>query len=255
MTDEPLLWSPAGRGRRRGARVRFRAHHSAWSRAARLAAAAPGLVVCPHTERRTNYRLLLNVSTSTGTTPPGRAPPRPTVCNRHHSQWFPQHAADRQVRGPLAIQAIHHPHDLCNNLAYFVKVKTLKILISVMQYFLPRLHYRSCVLNSLKSWHSYHTSWSSTTPSVTCVSWRKMKQRTYGLTYPPSNVHRSGHKQTQCRCTASSGTLLSFPNTSLLRKITLLYWGWIRGWVNHCFIFGFFTIHITIYNFTAILRF
>lgn len=151
VTDEPLLWSPAGRGRRRGARVRFRAHHSAWSRAARLAAAAPGLVVCPHTERRTNYRLLLNVSTSTGTTPPGRAPPRPTVCNRHHSQWFPQHAADRQVRGPLAIQAIHHPHDLCNNLAYFVKVKTLKILISVMQYFLPRLHYRSCVLNSLKS--------------------------------------------------------------------------------------------------------
>ncbi|XP_026736347.1 vacuolar protein sorting-associated protein 13A-like [Trichoplusia ni] len=66
VTDEPLLWSPSGRGARggRGARVRFRAHHSAWSRAARLAAAAPGLVVCPHTERRTNYRLLLNVTLS-----------------------------------------------------------------------------------------------------------------------------------------------------------------------------------------------
>nr|XP_049703427.1 intermembrane lipid transfer protein VPS13A isoform X1 [Helicoverpa armigera] len=64
VTEEPLLWSPAGRGRRRGARVRLRAHHSAWSRAARLAAAAPGLVVCPHTERRTNYRLLLNVTLS-----------------------------------------------------------------------------------------------------------------------------------------------------------------------------------------------
>ncbi|KAH9636273.1 hypothetical protein HF086_009469 [Spodoptera exigua] len=64
VTEEPLLWSPGTRGHRRGARVRFRAHHSAWSRAARLAAAAPGLVVCPHTERRTNYRLLLNVTLS-----------------------------------------------------------------------------------------------------------------------------------------------------------------------------------------------
>lgn len=63
VTDEPLLWSVGARARRRVARVRVRAHHSAWSRAARLAAAAPGLVVCPHTERRTNYRLLLNVST------------------------------------------------------------------------------------------------------------------------------------------------------------------------------------------------
>ncbi|XP_075975072.1 intermembrane lipid transfer protein VPS13A-like isoform X2 [Anticarsia gemmatalis] len=64
VTDEPLLWSPGARARRRVARVRVRAHHSAWSRAARLAAAAPGLVVCPHTERRTNYRLLLNVTLS-----------------------------------------------------------------------------------------------------------------------------------------------------------------------------------------------
>ncbi|KAJ0183073.1 hypothetical protein K1T71_001049 [Dendrolimus kikuchii] len=69
VTDEPLLWSPSGRGwrggsRGRGERLRFRAHHSAWSRACRLAAAAPGLVVCPHTERRTNYRLLMNVTLS-----------------------------------------------------------------------------------------------------------------------------------------------------------------------------------------------
>ncbi|CAB3254271.1 unnamed protein product [Arctia plantaginis] len=64
VTEEPLLWSPGARGRRRACPVRVRAHQSAWSRAARLAAAAPGLVVCPHVERRTNYRLLLNVTLS-----------------------------------------------------------------------------------------------------------------------------------------------------------------------------------------------
>lgn len=68
MTDEPLLWSGAARGRAarggRGAKLRLRAHHSAWSRAVRPAAAAPGLVVCAHTERRTHYRLLFNVSTA-----------------------------------------------------------------------------------------------------------------------------------------------------------------------------------------------
>ncbi|KAM3960055.1 LOW QUALITY PROTEIN: intermembrane lipid transfer protein VPS13A [Aphomia sociella] len=68
VTDDPLLWSPAGvraaGGRRRNERVRLRAHQSAWSRAAPLAAAAPGLVVCPHTERRTSYRILLNVTLS-----------------------------------------------------------------------------------------------------------------------------------------------------------------------------------------------
>ncbi|XP_060801512.1 intermembrane lipid transfer protein Vps13 isoform X2 [Amyelois transitella] len=60
VTDEPLLWSPRGRS----AAARVRAHQSCWSRAAPLAAAAPGLVVCAHAERRTNYRILLNVTLS-----------------------------------------------------------------------------------------------------------------------------------------------------------------------------------------------
>ncbi|XP_026749061.2 intermembrane lipid transfer protein VPS13A-like isoform X2 [Galleria mellonella] len=63
VSEEPLLWS-AARARRRGERVRLRAHQSGWSRAAPLAAAAPGLVVCAHAERRTTYRLLLNVTLS-----------------------------------------------------------------------------------------------------------------------------------------------------------------------------------------------
>ncbi|XP_038214250.1 vacuolar protein sorting-associated protein 13A-like [Zerene cesonia] len=45
-------------------RVRVRAHQSGWSRAAPLAAAAPGLLVCAHTERKINYRILLQVTLS-----------------------------------------------------------------------------------------------------------------------------------------------------------------------------------------------
>ncbi|XP_059052964.1 intermembrane lipid transfer protein VPS13A-like [Achroia grisella] len=57
VAEEPLLLGAARR-------VRLRAHQSAWSRAAPLAAAAPGLIVCAHTERRTLYRLLLHVTLS-----------------------------------------------------------------------------------------------------------------------------------------------------------------------------------------------
>ncbi|XP_064292158.1 intermembrane lipid transfer protein VPS13A-like [Plodia interpunctella] len=66
VTDEPLLWSPgwSRSSRGRSEKIRIRAHQSAWSRAAPLSAAAPGLVVCAHTERRTHYRLLLNVTLS-----------------------------------------------------------------------------------------------------------------------------------------------------------------------------------------------
>ncbi|XP_062531261.1 intermembrane lipid transfer protein VPS13A isoform X2 [Bombyx mori] len=72
LTEEPLLWSDGvgvrsrvgGRPGGRGARIRVRAHLSAWSRPCRLAAGVPGLVVCPHTERRTNYRILMNVTLS-----------------------------------------------------------------------------------------------------------------------------------------------------------------------------------------------
>ncbi|XP_049872672.1 intermembrane lipid transfer protein VPS13A-like isoform X2 [Pectinophora gossypiella] len=66
VTDEPLLWAGGGARGTRGCRerVRLRAHQSQWSRAARPAAAAPGLVVCAHTERRTNYRLLMDVTLS-----------------------------------------------------------------------------------------------------------------------------------------------------------------------------------------------
>ncbi|XP_028179062.1 uncharacterized protein LOC114366398 [Ostrinia furnacalis] len=77
LTDEPVLWRASGRSNRASAcRVRLRAHHSATSRRTPLAAAAPGLVVCSHSERRTDYRLLLCVST------------QPALCVRlraHHS--------------------------------------------------------------------------------------------------------------------------------------------------------------------------
>ncbi|XP_063534918.1 intermembrane lipid transfer protein VPS13A-like [Cydia strobilella] len=63
VTDEPLLWSPARR-HRQADKLRLRAHQSAWSRACRAAAAAPGLIVCAHTERKINYRILLNVTLS-----------------------------------------------------------------------------------------------------------------------------------------------------------------------------------------------
>ncbi|KAG6453907.1 hypothetical protein O3G_MSEX008410 [Manduca sexta] len=62
LCEEPVLW--CGWRGRRGVRVRFRAHQSGWSRACRLPAAAPGLVVCPHAERRMHYRLLLHVTLS-----------------------------------------------------------------------------------------------------------------------------------------------------------------------------------------------
>ncbi|KAJ2950877.1 hypothetical protein O0L34_g5237 [Tuta absoluta] len=63
VTDEPLLWACGSRAR--GCeRIRLRAHQSQWSRACRPAAAAPGLVVCAHTERRTSYRLLMDVTLS-----------------------------------------------------------------------------------------------------------------------------------------------------------------------------------------------
>ncbi|XP_034828930.1 intermembrane lipid transfer protein VPS13A-like isoform X1 [Maniola hyperantus] len=66
LTDEPLLWCErgAGAGACGGERVRVRAHQSGWSRAARLHAHAPGLLVCAHTERRLNYRMLLHVTLS-----------------------------------------------------------------------------------------------------------------------------------------------------------------------------------------------
>ncbi|KAL0830292.1 hypothetical protein ABMA28_002492 [Loxostege sticticalis] len=65
LTDEPVLWRASGRAARGGVcKVRVRAHHAATSRPAPLAAAAPGLVVCSHTERRTDYRLLLCVTLS-----------------------------------------------------------------------------------------------------------------------------------------------------------------------------------------------
>ncbi|XP_045499068.1 vacuolar protein sorting-associated protein 13A-like [Colias croceus] len=76
-SEEPLLWTGGGRragvlgvvgsgvmGVARGERVRVRAHQSGWSRAAPLAAAAPGLLVCAHTERKINYRILLQVTLS-----------------------------------------------------------------------------------------------------------------------------------------------------------------------------------------------
>ncbi|XP_047508917.1 vacuolar protein sorting-associated protein 13A-like isoform X2 [Pieris napi] len=65
VTEEPLLWCESGsRLCRRGERVRVRAHQSGWSRATRLYAESPGLLVCAHTERKINYRILLQVTLS-----------------------------------------------------------------------------------------------------------------------------------------------------------------------------------------------
>ncbi|CAK1541918.1 unnamed protein product [Leptosia nina] len=65
VTEEPLLWCEGGsRMCRRGDRVKVRAHQSGWSRATRLYAEAPGLLVCAHTERKINYRILLQVTLS-----------------------------------------------------------------------------------------------------------------------------------------------------------------------------------------------
>ncbi|CAG5002581.1 unnamed protein product [Parnassius apollo] len=56
--EEALLWGG------RFELVRVRAHQSSWSRRARVRPHAPGLLVCAHSERRTNYRILLHVTLS-----------------------------------------------------------------------------------------------------------------------------------------------------------------------------------------------
>ncbi|CAH0720243.1 unnamed protein product, partial [Brenthis ino] len=61
VTDEPLLFCERNTS---SERIRVRAHQSGWSRAARLYAHTPGLLVCAHTERRLNYRMLLHVTLS-----------------------------------------------------------------------------------------------------------------------------------------------------------------------------------------------
>ncbi|XP_041980096.1 vacuolar protein sorting-associated protein 13A-like isoform X3 [Aricia agestis] len=62
VTDEALLWGE--RGTRGAERVRVRAQQSGWSRATRLLAHSPGLLVCAHAERRLSYRILLHVTLS-----------------------------------------------------------------------------------------------------------------------------------------------------------------------------------------------